>query len=87
LLTQPYEAYGSSVKNDKKILVHDYQTGALQAILEAAKSTNGNISIVQANSADDAANKIENLPFYIDNLNWITWHSYCTHSCFFYDRG
>ena len=71
LLSQPYEKEGESVKNDqKKTLANDHRWGskALLTILNAAKSTDGNISIIQANSADDAANQIENLSFKIDNL-------------------
>lgn len=71
LLTQPYEKDGQAVKNDsKKTLQNDHRWGsnALQIILNAAKATGGNMSIIQAESSDDAADQIERLAFNIDLL-------------------
>jgi len=67
LIAQPYLKNGE-VSRDKKELANDWGTGALRTMLEAAKNTNGNITIVQGDNGDEIAGKIEKLSFNIDNL-------------------
>lgn len=67
LITQKFLPNGE-VDRDKKELANDYGKGFLKSMFDAAEKTNGNINIIQAADANDAANQVEALSFMINHL-------------------
>lgn len=61
MLAPGYESDGTTIQ-------HDYNTGALTTMVNAAEKTGGNINILHVNNANDAANQMRKFGGRINNL-------------------